>query len=141
MLPRPYGARALTSPAHQTQPPEPFVRLPDGKIRGMKPFHIQIWQAQMPDFFAERLPRFPDGNHQHVADVQVIAPDLTMALEGAFRLTQHGLHRDLPNWTQGRELTFLHHKEARSTSVGDVFVVDGQAFGVLNVGFSPLART
>lgn len=106
----------------------------------MKPFHLQLWQAQVPDFFAERVQHFPNGNHRHVADIQVLAPDLTMALEGAFRLTQHGLHRDVPDWTQANEITFLHHQDARSTSVGDVFVAEGQAFGVLDAGFLPLSR-
>lgn len=107
----------------------------------MKPFHIQVWQAIVPDFLARHVDFFPACNvYRHVADLMVLAPTADLALEGAFRCSQHGLHPAVPEWTQAPEVTLLHDATARSTSVGDVLVLDGVAYGVMDAGFKTIGE-
>lgn len=107
----------------------------------MQTFHVQVWQAKVPDFLARHLDFFPATNvYGHVADLAVQGNDVRAALTQAFRLTQHGLDDFYPDWTQGPDVTLLHDRAARSTSVGDVLVIEGAAYGVLDAGFRPLLK-
>lgn len=105
----------------------------------MTTYHLQIWLARTPDFFAERLSTFPNARQfRHVADLKIDADSEDLALEKAFTLTQHGYQKAAPNWQDGPAVTFVHDREARSLSVGDVVVLNGQAHGVLGMGFRTL---
>ncbi|MFC3860637.1 hypothetical protein ACFOPQ_07665 [Deinococcus antarcticus] len=107
----------------------------------MQTFHVQVWQAKVPDFLARHLDFFPACNvYAHVADLAVRAGSIELALAGTFRFTQHGVDEACPDWTQGPEVTLLHDASARSTSVGDVLVIEGVAYGVLDAGFRPLVK-
>lgn len=92
---------------------------------------IQVFHADTPDFFAERLYQFPQG-FTHVADVQTSQTGM-LALDLAFRRTQHmGV-----SWTQHAEVT-AHQPDPRSTSVGDVLICEGKIMAVKDVGWEEL---
>lgn len=56
-------------------------------------------------------------------------------LERAFELTNTITH----HWSENKGLV-TDYKDARSTSVGDVMVVDGRSFAVESFGFSEIVR-
>lgn len=71
-------------------------------------------------------------SYKHVADVAVDADDIGPALEEAFALTQNVMR----SWTENAAaVRWLSGPNLRSSSVGDIFVVDGIRYAVDSVRF------
>lgn len=98
---------------------------------------IQIWHHPEGDVLDLDPRPFPGAHWRHVMDLTVEALDTTGQLARAFELSNHTMDEDEPvtRWTQRPQVTCLHGKDARSTSVGDVLVVGAQAWHVEPVSF------
>jgi hypothetical protein len=78
-----------------------------------------------------------DGWFEKVADVEVdqakVDYGISAVLEDVFRRTNH-IEED---WTQGDGIDLIADR-ARSSSVGDVFTVDGRSYVVAGCGFEEI---
>jgi hypothetical protein len=91
---------------------------------------IAIWHC-LPENIGnpaeQNRPLWPE-KYQKVAVVD------TDNLEEAFRLTQH-IEED---WTRGSQVLWRWIGRTRSSSIGDVFVLEDQAWIILSFGFEML---
>jgi len=71
--------------------------------------------------------------YQRVAEMEVVAESSVEALEKAFVMTQNITEP----WCKAAGITALVN-DARSSMIGDVFVIDGKSHVVAMVGFRPV---
>jgi hypothetical protein len=88
---------------------------------------VEVWHAQHPTFGIGPAPKWPD-------EFTKVAEVATDSVEEAWGLTNHV---DRP-WWDNPGVTLLVPKQARSSSVGDVLVVDGRPFRCASVGWEAL---
>ena len=71
-------------------------------------------------------------SYKNVADLEVDEVDVNQALEHAYMLTQN---LDRPWIDNYKFVKWLGSKHTRSSSVGDIFVIDGDRYVVDSCGF------
>lgn len=76
------------------------------------------------------------NEYKMVAHVKVDTKDIQKTLGIVWEKTNNITH----SWLENKEVTSTE-SEARSSSVGDIFVVDGKQFIVAPIGFEPVEST
>jgi hypothetical protein len=91
-----------------------------------------VYHALNPTFAEGDKPTFPE-EFQHVADVEVISKgDDEIPLDKAYQLTNNITEA----WWKNKGVKKLVQGGVRSTSVGDIIVLGGNAFRVCGIGWS-----
>jgi len=91
---------------------------------------MQVWHEREPSWGHGPKKQFNEENFELVAKVE------GESLGDAFQLTNHIDH----GWHDNKEVTLLADSERRSTSVGDVVVLDGNAHRCERAGWSDVEQ-
>jgi hypothetical protein len=91
---------------------------------------VQVLHATNPVFSEEKA-----NEYKKVAEVEVKTDSVDEALEYAFGMTNH---IDRP-WWENKCVTVVGEKNHRSTSVGDMAVVDGTEYICEMLGFKKVS--
>ena len=99
---------------------------------------LEVYHANEPNFGFDNLlpaPVWPDG-FTKVAELELPSDEPHMLLETAYQLTNT---IDSP-WYQNAGFPFMSHAaKARSTSVGDMIVMDGKRFICASCGWNEVS--
>jgi len=87
----------------------------------------RVYHAINPTFGFGKKPEFP-------SEYELVATVESAGIEDVFRITNHIDH----DWTKNPEVIELFHNRPRSTSVGDVVVVDEKAHYCDMVGWKEI---